>query len=215
MDQSIVSIFDDYSQAEEAVQTLQENGYENKISVFMTNRDNVKLDLTDERKNDDTGMLGSLGAFAGVTLGVISYAVPGLSPIMAGGPLFGLADGNVRGEFLDSLTEEGYEDDKKQYIMDELKQGKIMIVVHGEYGDLPAAHQIVTCLGGSIVDTGNINTDQLKNAYQLDEFPIETQADDVIPIPAHLIDEDSYIDPNIGYGDHDLVAFDQGLKKDE
>lgn len=96
--------------------------------------------------------------------------------------------------------------------------------LHSEKEEWIAYYEIVNCNGGEIMDQNDSVEKALNEAYNLKQVPVgeifessevagqkndnEAQLfedENTIPIPAHMINEEGYIDPNIGYGNYDLL----------
>jgi uncharacterized membrane protein len=98
---SVVAIYDTYSQAEETVKDLQESGVDmKKLSIL--GRDRSEEHATAYYSTGDRmmyrGTLGAVwGGFWGMLLGSAAFAIPGIGPVLVAGPLVAWIIGALEG----------------------------------------------------------------------------------------------------------------------
>jgi hypothetical protein len=153
---SVVAIYDTHAQAEEAVKELQRSRFDmKKISIvgkdYHTEEHVVGYYTTGDR------MLywGRLGAFWGglwgLLLGGAFFVIPGIGPVLVGGPLVGWIIGGLEGAAaMGSMTALGAglygigipKDSVLKYEM-ALKTDKYVLVVHGAEDEITTTRSIL------------------------------------------------------------------------
>lgn len=143
MDKTVVGSFDDYRTAQKAAHTLMQNGFrETEVSVIASTLAGEPLasgGLTSEAtSNTATGAVtgGLLGGAAGVALSLAAFAIPGLGPIVAAGPLLagltGAGAGAVAGGLIGALTEEGIPEEHATYYAEAVRRGGALVTVRAD-----------------------------------------------------------------------------------
>ena len=159
---TITRLFDNHTQALEAVSALEAAGFDqDKISLIANNTDNwhdggrphgdqtnrTPGDLNDDGDNDiaegagkgaATG--GALGAGAGVLAGLGMLAIPGLGPVVAAGWLAstavaavaGAAVGGTAGGLLGALKEAGHSDEEAHVYAEGVRRGGTLVSVKAD-----------------------------------------------------------------------------------
>ena len=98
----VVAIYDNHSQAEEAVKSLQKSGFDmKKLSIigkgYHTEEDVVGYYNTGDRMKY-WGKVGAFwGGFWGLLFGAAFFAVPGVGPVLVAGPLVAWIVGALEG----------------------------------------------------------------------------------------------------------------------
>lgn len=135
----IVGLFRSQADAERAIQGLKDAGiYESRIGVAMQDRDG-KLDLA-EGNGGTPGSAGGgalagawsggiLGGIVGLLAGVEALAIPGVGPIIAGGPLASAlaGSGNVAGELVGTLVRMGVPEGDARYFDQGFRDGGVLV----------------------------------------------------------------------------------------
>lgn len=153
MTKTVLGIFSDRVNAEEAIGNLEEAGYNPKdISIVMKDKSEG------EKLASNTGADVAEGTVAGVTSGAIlgglagllaSFAIPGLGAFFIGGPIAaalgltgaaattasGAATGALAGGLLGALTGLGLSDDDARAYEDRVKQGGILLAIPARSGE--------------------------------------------------------------------------------
>lgn len=147
MKKTLLAIFVDREDAEEAIGALESKGYNPKdMSIVM--KDATERKELAENTGADTANGAVGGAAAGATLGglaglVSAYAIPGLGAFFIGGPIAlalgltgaaaavvsGAATGALAGGLLGALTNLGLSDDEAHVYTDRVKAGAILLAV--------------------------------------------------------------------------------------
>ena len=153
---SLVAVLRSHEQAGNAIRELHNNGYDMR-NVSIVGRDYH----TDEhfvgyynagKRKMHWGKLGAdLGGYRGLLFGSALFRVPGLGPLVAAGPLVtcvvgALEEGSPEGEFCAlgvALASIGI---PRNYIVQcetEVKNGMLLLVVHGTCDDLKRAKDLL------------------------------------------------------------------------
>jgi hypothetical protein len=134
------------TQAEQAVDTLLENGFRNEdISVLMPENVGTK-DFAAEKHTkapEGTATGAGAGAVVGGTLGLLAgigaLAIPGLGPFIAAGPIMGalggLGAGGVVGGIIGALVGMGIPEYEAKRYEGMIKEGGILLSVHCDNSD--------------------------------------------------------------------------------
>jgi uncharacterized membrane protein len=157
---SVVAIFDKHTQAEEAIQQLQKSGFDMKaLSIvgkdYHTDEQVVGYYTTGDRMK----FWGKNGAFWGGMWGLLFgsavFFVPGIGPLVAGGPIVGwivaaLTDAAIVGGVSAigaGLYSLGIPKQSVLQYETSVKAGKFMLVVHGTTEEMTRAHEILSAAG--------------------------------------------------------------------
>lgn len=151
MDKRVVGVYENGEEAMAAIEDLKSQGYDRKdISAVARNqRDVEEVSRETETKTEEglaTGAAagGILGGLTGLLIGAGALAIPGIGPLVAAGPLAGALSGAALGAgtggLAGALIGMGIpEDDAKQY-EEEVKNGKILVLVDQDAQRHPAAN---------------------------------------------------------------------------
>jgi heat induced stress protein YflT len=143
---SAFGIYRTRSQAEQAVDTLIENGFRNEdISVLMPENVGTK-DFAAEKNTkapEGTATGAGAGAVVGGTLGLLAgigaLAIPGLGPFIAAGPIMGalagVGTGGVVGGIIGALVGMGIPEYEAKRYEGLIKEGGILLSVHCDDSD--------------------------------------------------------------------------------
>ncbi|MBX3081118.1 MAG: hypothetical protein KF716_05750 [Anaerolineae bacterium] len=135
-DYVVVGYFDDVKNAWQAFQALRDAGYTADQISFVANEESLKAAgiNSDPTKNGVTA--GSLiGGTAGAALGLIALAIPGVGPVLAIGPLFGVFAGGVAGSIAGGfigarVNWQNADDDLHVYYEEGLRRGGALLLVN-------------------------------------------------------------------------------------
>lgn len=140
--ETIVGVFYDRSDAEEAVEEIRNRGYtEDEISIVAredTLQDDVETDdddgssMFDHDLTTGTSTGGALGGLAGLLVGAGALAIPGIGPILAVGPIAAGLTGVVAGGLVGGLVDLGIPQDRSERLEDEVRQGGILAIIEAE-----------------------------------------------------------------------------------
>jgi len=142
MAKTIVGLFDDFTDAQGAVQELANKGF---------SRDNISLAANDatgeyakstassaEWSGTATGATtgAAVGGIGGLLLGLGALAIPGIGPIIAAGPLVaaltGAGIGAMAGGMIGALTDVGVPEEEAGYYAEGVRRGGTLVTINAE-----------------------------------------------------------------------------------
>lgn len=138
---AVAGLFDHMNEAEGAVRELTANGFSpENISIVAHDGREERGDkiLADSSRADAAGVGATggavLGGLAGIVLGLGVLAIPGLGPIIAGGPLIagltGASVGAALGGLAGGLTEMGVPEEEARFYAEGVRRGGTLVVVN-------------------------------------------------------------------------------------
>jgi hypothetical protein len=104
------------------------------------------VDLEDSRR------AGRLGELSGRALAVIALVMPGIGPIVAGGPLaaeLGEAAGHVTGSLASVLTSAGLPQARAEALQREVAEGAVLLGVHAAPSDIDRVNASLSATGAT------------------------------------------------------------------
>lgn len=140
---SVIGLYDDFQDAEQAVDGLIASGYRRDNISLITNdasgeyeRYVQALDLDDDLEDPDEEEGSAFGAVIGTLTGLAVAVLPGVGPVFALGPLaaalisgIGAASGAVTGGLLGALLDLGTDEDDAQLYAEGVRRGGTLVVV--------------------------------------------------------------------------------------
>ena len=157
MTKTIVRIYDNFSEAREAVADLVEAGFNNETISLVARDADGRLASHLERsttqveaeppESEEEGALtgGVIGGLAGMLLGLGIVAIPGVGPVLAAGPLIaalmGAGAGSVTGSLIGSIVEWDVPEAEAEYYAEQVRQGGTLVsaVVPDDWADRAAS----------------------------------------------------------------------------
>jgi hypothetical protein len=154
---TVVGVFDEMRQAEEAVRDLRDAGFRpDQIGILV--REHYETDVA---RSDDEGVYNTeegaingavTGSLAGGLLGALAaIVVPGVGPVLASAILAGLLTGATAGAaaggLLGALIGMGVPEEEARYYETELRAGRILVTVTTD-DDGDAARALLRRHGG-------------------------------------------------------------------
>ncbi len=153
---SVVAIFNAHTEAEEAVKNLQKAGFDmTKLSIIGKDCHAEEHVVGYYNTGDRMGYWGKLGAFWGgfwgLLFGSAFFVVPGIGPIVVGGPVVGWIISALEGAALvggisvvgAALYSIGIPKDSILKYENSLKLNKFLVIVHGTTGEISQARDIL------------------------------------------------------------------------
>ena len=154
---SVVAIYNSHTEAEEAVKELEKSGFDmKKLSIigkdYHAEEHVVGYYNTGERVKY-WGKLGAFwGGFWGLLFGSAFFFVPGIGPLVVGGPLVSWIIGALEGAVLigglsavgAALYSIGIPKDSIVKYETSLKANKFLVVAHGSVEEVNKAHNILS-----------------------------------------------------------------------
>ena len=147
---TVIGIFNDFENADEAIDELKQIGYKPKdFSIVMKDREDAqKLRESSGATVADSTMTGvatgaAIGGLTGLLIGIGAIAIPGLGALLVGGPLAaalgltgaaattlsGAATGAVAGGLIGALMGLGLSRDEAATYEERVKEGGILLAV--------------------------------------------------------------------------------------
>ena len=139
---TIVGLFDDYSNADRAVRALQDFGVDsNRISVISRDNDAIKQG-TAAGAGAATGAV--TGGLVGLLAGLSALVIPGIGPVIATGTLavtlattlgmtaVGAGLGAATGGLLGALVDLGFSETDAEFYAEGVKRGGVLVSVEAE-----------------------------------------------------------------------------------
>jgi len=153
---SVVAIFNAHTEAEEAVRNLQKAGFDmKKLSIIGKDYHAGEHVIGYYNTGDRIGYWGKMGSFWGGIWGLLFgsafFMVPGIGPIVVGGPLVGWIIGALEtaavagglGIVGAALYSIGIPKDSILKYENSLMMNKFLVIVHGTPGDIGQARDIL------------------------------------------------------------------------
>jgi len=149
MTRSVTHLFDDYSQARNAVTALERAGFtSSEVSVVSRYRDDGTL--ADEASGAGTG--AAVGAIAGGGTGLLAalgiIAIPGIGPLVAAGvlatTLVGAAGGSLVGGLVGALTDYGVDERDAHVYSEGVRRGGTLVTVQADDARVAEAQRILS-----------------------------------------------------------------------
>lgn len=151
MSQTVLGIFDNKNDAENAINSLKNDGFHPKdISIVMKGDHTITQKSVDNPVAEDaaSGVVtgGVIGGIAGLLIGVGAIAIPGIGALLIGGPLAaamgitgaaastvsGVATGAVAGGIIGALVGWGVSEEEAHVYEERVKKGAILVAVHAD-----------------------------------------------------------------------------------
>lgn len=162
MTKTVLGVFSERQNAEDAINRLHEDGYDPKdISIVMKNREEGK------KLEENTGADVAKGAVSGATTGLIiggiaglvaSFVLPGIGAFFIGGPIAsalglggaaattvsGAATGALAGGLVGALMGFGLSEDEAKEYETQVNAGAILVAVPARTGEAQAVEDILS-----------------------------------------------------------------------
>ena len=153
---SVVSIFNTHLEAEDAVRSLQRASFDmTKLSIIGKDYHAEEHVVGYYNTGDRIGYWGKLGAFWGgfwgLLFGSAFLVIPGIGPIVAGGPLVGWIIGALEGAIVvggisavgAALYSIGVPKDSIIKYENSIKSNQFLVIVHGTTSEIEKAKDIL------------------------------------------------------------------------
>ena len=130
MSKVVVGIFNDRSQAEEALQELKSYGYEKEISLVARDESDQEAgekSMGGQDLSEGTFAGGAVGGIAGLLAGVGALLIPGIGPIVAAGPIAATLTGMVTGGIAGGLIDLGLPEERGEFFEEQVRRGGILV----------------------------------------------------------------------------------------
>lgn len=133
---TVVALFDEYAEAEHALNELREAGFNEGSMSLVGNAQSCPVPFADlESRGPKVGKGVLTGAAAGGA-GLAALAIPGIGPVVALGPLaaglLGAGVGGVAGGILAALTDNGVSKEDANCLCEAIRRGGTVVAVSAE-----------------------------------------------------------------------------------
>ncbi|WJH32414.1 general stress protein [Paenibacillus sp. CC-CFT747] len=154
MNRTTAGVYLEEEAAVNAIEELKKAGY-GEESITVVTKDKRALEELEETTGAQTpdGLSGGsvtggvIGGAAGLFVSLSSLAVPGVGPLLVAGALAataaGAAIGASAGGYTGTLTELGLNEDEAKRYDDDLRDGKVLVLVHAEEGEESEAARVL------------------------------------------------------------------------
>lgn len=152
---TLVGVFSSYNAAENAVNALRKNGF-NQEEISIISKDDKRKQGSGEYNDDITdGALtgGTIGGLGGLLLGAGALAIPGLGPIIAAGPIAAALSGAVAGGIAGGLIDWGIPAEASQRYESHIAQGGILAIIRTDSSKINQASAIFNQNGARDIET--------------------------------------------------------------
>ncbi len=158
MSKVVVGIFHDRNQAEEALETLKDQGFDRDISLIAREDqgDSGGGVMSGQDLSEGTFTGGALGGIAGLLAGVGALLIPGVGPIIAAGPIAATLTGVVTGGIAGGLIDFGIPEGRGEFFEEQVRQGGILVTMKAEDEKIEEAAQILRQYGASDVEVHRV-----------------------------------------------------------
>ena len=136
MTRTVSRLFDSYSQAQAAVEALEQAGFtSSEISLVSRYRDDNTLADGDDVKHSHRchGWRAVIGGGGGLLAALGLIAIPGIGPLVAAGvlatTLVGAAGGSVVGGLIGALTDAGVSEEDAHVYSEGVRRGSSLVTV--------------------------------------------------------------------------------------
>jgi uncharacterized membrane protein len=147
-DECVVGIYDSAAKAEEAVHILDRSGFPRHQISVVASAVGENTEVAKELKYGDDSMkdaaLGAgVGGLAGLLIGATVLTISGLGAVLIAGPLAAGLTGALVGAFLGAMRGWGVHDERRREYEEKVKQGKVLLVAHGDPLEVAEAERLL------------------------------------------------------------------------
>jgi hypothetical protein len=142
MAKTVIGLFDNFREAQDTVREMVNNGFARENISLVAN--DTKGEYANNLKRGDTraedaaasgaGLGAALGGMAGLLVGLGTFMIPGVGPVLAAGPLIaalgGAGIGAVTGGLVGALTESGVPDQDASIFVEGVRRGATLVVAY-------------------------------------------------------------------------------------
>lgn len=151
--EKIIGVFKNEQQALKTIQDLKALGFEERdISVLAKNPEDAKaleqetgIDIEHEKESSMSGTT-IFGGLAGMVAGIGTFAIPGIGPVLAAGPIVGMFTGALfgagAGGLIGAMIGYGISEEEANHYNDQLEDGNILILVAEATGRTEEIYQV-------------------------------------------------------------------------
>ena len=154
--QTIIGVFESRSRAENAVNTLRQQGFTseeiNIVSKKQQDANTTQGETYDDDIVDGTLTGGTLGGIGGLLMGAGALLLPGIGPILAVGPITAAVGGAIAGGIAGGLIDWGIPAEASERYEQEVAHGSILAIIRTDTTKVTSAAQILRQNGAKDVE---------------------------------------------------------------
>ncbi|GGJ26808.1 general stress protein [Deinococcus roseus] len=158
----ITAVFNDRSQAEQAVSELRRLGIADTHLSFVSKNDTDAENMMGQDVGEGAGRGLAVGATAGALFGIAAALIPGVGPFItagalattlgsvAGGAVAGAVVGGTTGTLAGAFADAGYKKDEAEYYERSVNDGHVLVAVDVAEGTQQTQiREVLTRYGGN------------------------------------------------------------------
>lgn len=158
MAKTIVGLFNTRDEARDVIEDLTNTGFNRSDISLMARKDDEEsggsartrtseATETEGSTLESAGKGAAIGGAAGLALGLAAFAIPGIGPIVAAGPLAtalaGLGIGAAAGGIIGALTQIGVPEEHSYYYAEGVRRGGVLVTVSADEAQVSRVTQIM------------------------------------------------------------------------
>ena len=152
---NVLGLFETPHEAQLVVNALIEAGIpKSEVSLILPDQnsraggsDSDQADRSAKRVSAGMGAGAAAGGALGLLAGIGAFAIPGLGPILAAGPIVaaleGAGFGAIAGGLAGTLSDVGIPENKTEFYGDRLKEGHALVMVHSDDDEADKIYEIM------------------------------------------------------------------------
>jgi uncharacterized membrane protein len=158
----VLGLFSTAAAAGEAARALHDMGIDkDALSVVARDHEEARaladrMDATPGAELEDSRVAGRLGELAGRLAAAVAIVLPGIGPIVAGGPLaaeLGEVAGHAAGSLESVLKHAGVSADRAEALQRQVAEGDVLLGVHVAPADVDRVRASLSAAGAAQLDT--------------------------------------------------------------
>ena len=165
---TVIGLFDQYSEAEHAVYTLEQYGVD-QSKVSLVKRDGDKLDHDNVNAGKGAATGAATGGVIGLLAGLSAIVIPGIGPVIATGVIastlattlgmtaIGAGVGAAAGGLLGALVDLGLPHEEASFYAEGVKRGGVLVTVDANSGQEERVKEILRSAGAVDMNTRRHN----------------------------------------------------------
>jgi uncharacterized membrane protein len=160
----VVALFDDPGDASGAARDLRRLGVPpDKVSIVARSHDEEgrlaqAADASPGSEIEDSRAASRLGELGAHLIAAVALVMPGIGPIVAGGPLaagLGEAAGHLAGSIASALHRSGIPEDRAEALQRAVEEGAVLLGIHVQDVGVAAVREALSRSGASAIETAN------------------------------------------------------------